>query len=91
MKKSNHYDNLCAVAEHYGLEKQCTKTIEELDELRTELCTAHTVTQDLLAEIADVYNMLDQLCILLDREDEVQDIAESKMLRQLERIAAKQP
>ena len=39
-----------------------------------------------IEEIADVYNMLDQLCILWDCEDEVQDMAEWKMIRTMQRI-----
>ena len=39
-----------------------------------------------IEELADVYNMLDQLCILWNCEDEVQDMAEWKMIRTMQRI-----
>ena len=40
--------------------------------------------EHLQEEIADVYNMLDQICILMDCEENVQCIAERKMLRTIE-------
>lgn len=78
-----HYDNLVKTAHHFGLSSQINKTIEEVDELREALHTP-ALTAHLQEEIADVYNMLDQLCILMDCEDSVQDIAERKMIRTIE-------
>ena len=89
---TNHYDNLAEVAEFYGFELQCGKTVEECGELLTEI--GRTLTDkgssvDKIAEeIADVYNMLDQLCYLLRIEDTVQDVAEQKMRRERKRIVA---
>lgn len=82
------YDNLCTVAEYYGLELQICKTLEELGELSASLARRQLDQNygGVLEEIADVYNMLDQLCILLDCEDKVADIAETKMQRQLKRM-----
>lgn len=78
-----HYDNLVKVAHHFGLTQQIAKTIEEVDELR-EALENPALAAHLQEEIADVYNMLDQLCILMDCEENVQCIAERKMLRTIE-------
>lgn len=80
---NQHYDNLFAVANHFGLSRQISKTLEEIDELKEALQTP-ALTAHLQEEIADVYNMLDQLCILMDCEDNVQDVAERKMQRTIE-------
>lgn len=90
MDNRQHYDILCEVAEFYGLELQMGKTVEELGELTAALGRKLTDASavGLYEEIADVYNMLDQLCILLRCEDAVQVMAEQKMERQLARIHA---
>ena len=87
-----HYDRLRRSAEHFGLDAQKQKTKEEMDEL-AELLGDYSVPDRALRaarieELADVYNMLDQLCILWDCEDEVRDAAERKMERTMERIAS---
>lgn len=41
---------------------------------------------DLIGEIADVYNMLDQLCIIFDIEDTVHNMSEYKMLTCINQI-----
>ena len=60
---------LLAIANHYGLELQFKKTIEELHELETEINIAmyndRQNINELAEEIADVYNMLEQLEFLL--------------------------
>lgn len=85
-----HYDRLCRSARHFGLEAQKKKTCEEMREL-SELLGEFQIPDKLLhtcrvEELADVYNMLDQLCILWDCEKEVKEIAEKKMIRTMERI-----
>lgn len=90
--QNSHYDRLCASAKHFGLDAQKQKTKEEMDEL-AELLGDYSVPDRALRaarieELADVYNMLDQLCILWDCEDEVRDTAERKMERTMERIAS---
>lgn len=87
-----HYGRLCEAAKHFGLDIQKQKTKEEMDEL-AELLGDYSVPDRALRaarieELADVYNMLDQLCILWDCEDEVKDTAERKMERTMERIAS---
>ena len=78
-----HYDNLVKVAHHFGFAQQLDKAIEEADELREALGNP-AMAAHLQEEIADVYNMLDQLCILMDCEENVQCIAERKMQRTIE-------
>lgn len=85
-----HYERLCQAAEHFGLEAQKSKAEEEMAELVDLLPDSKEPDEVLrlkrIEEIADVYNMLDQLCILWDCEDEVQDMAEWKMIRTMQRI-----
>ena len=85
-----HYDNLYAAAEFFGLELQMDKLVEELGELLTLVGRMNTErvvkSDDLESEIADVYNMLDQICILMDCEERVQNLAEQKMKRVCEKI-----
>lgn len=88
MNQNQHYDNLCAAAAHFGLAAQVEKTVEEARELVTELLywrETGTPRENTVAEIADVYNMLDQLCILMDWEEQAQTAAEAKMERTIER------
>lgn len=84
---NNHQENLTRVAEHYGLEAQLRKTLEELEELYIAI-HAKTFVGDggVYEEMADVYNMLDQLCILTGKGDTVRQIAEQKMIRTIKRM-----
>lgn len=84
---NDHYDNITEAADHYGLDAQLEKTLEELDELK-EAINRRQFEGDggIYEEIADVYNMLDQLVYLTDSEDLVQDIAEQKMRRTVRHI-----
>ena len=94
--KQQHYDNIVRAAEYYGFRVQCKKTVEEIGEALAALgCAMQTSMMDedwrdvkanLCEEIADVYNMLDQIVYLLDAEELVQDIAEGKMRREMRRI-----
>lgn len=88
--QNSHYDRLCAAAKHFGLDAQKQKTKEKMDELAKLLGDYSLPDQALRAarieELADVYNMLDQLCILWNFEDEVRDMAKQKMIRTMERI-----
>lgn len=89
-----HYDRLCAAASHFGVDAQLRKTREELIELFVAICDELDGDEDeprpdrdhTLEEIADVYNMLDQLCIIWDAEDAVRDKCIRKMVRTAERI-----
>ena len=88
-----HYDNLTYCADFYGPSLQLAKTVEELGELTAEVGRMLTFgrAENLREEIADVYNMLDQLCYLYACEDVVQTIAEEKMARQVQWIQEGQP
>lgn len=84
---NNHRENLARVAEHYGLESRLEKTVEELDELRDAIYFGlYEGDGGILEEMADVYNMLDQLCILTGEGDTVRQIAERKMIRTIKRM-----
>lgn len=84
---NNHQENLARAAEHYGLESQLRKTLDELEELYIAIHTRTFVGDGgVYEEMADVYNMLDQLCILTDKGDTVRQIAEQKMIRTIKRM-----
>ena len=81
---NNHQENLTAVADHYGLNAQLEKTLEEPEELDIAI-HSRTFSGEggIYEEIADVYNMLDQIAYLTN-------IAERKMIRTLDRIKEEQ-
>lgn len=84
---NNHQENLTRVAEHYGLESRLEKTVEELDELRDAIYFGlYEGDGGILEEMADVYNMLEQLCILTGKGKTVRQIAEQKMIRTIKRM-----
>jgi NTP pyrophosphatase (non-canonical NTP hydrolase) len=92
--KSKAYE----IAENYDIDKQVDVLIEEMAELtkallknrraqngHTDTPVGHTV-QNIIEEIADVQIMLLQINYLGDFEDDVIDIMNYKLDRQLERI-----
>ena len=84
---NKHYDNICTVADHFGIDAQIEKAVEEVQELLQALKEKRFAGEDgILEESADVYNMLDQICYLTHSEDYVQDIAERKMERTMQMI-----
>lgn len=82
---------LLTIANHYGLNDQFKKTIEELHELETEINVALyndcANINELAEEIADVYNMLEQLEFLLNIKTAVIAQKNYKIDRTLQRIA----
>lgn len=83
----NHTEMLEYVAEFYGLAAQMKKTVEELEELVQALEKQQFEGEGgIYEEVADVYNMLDQLCYLTESTQKVEDIAQSKMERTVQRI-----
>lgn len=82
---------LLTIANHYGLKAQLKKTIEELHEVETEINIAlYNDCQninELAEEIADVYNMLEQLEFLLGIKSSVTGQRNYKIDRTLRRIA----
>lgn len=71
------------IANHFGLENQKLKTIEECSELITAI--SRNEVGNIIEEIADVYIMLQQLIYLYDSEEEVDEFIESKINRTIER------
>lgn len=96
MNPERHCLNITRVADHFGFDAQAHKTVEELGELLAELgrlmSGAETESlEHLLEEIADVYNMLDQLCYLLKIQETVGEVAAQKMERTIEKIKNEPP
>ena len=77
------------LATYYGKEHQELKTLEELEELTTELINnikTEGVSSNTPSEISDVLIMLYQLIYLYDNGEEVEKEAEFKINRQIDRI-----
>ena len=80
------------IANHYGLEKQLVKSLEELEELIYEIKAYIEDPDDYLFyrladEMADAEIMISQLKMLLNLSDPVEEVKENKIVRQLGRIA----
>jgi Ca2+-binding EF-hand superfamily protein len=74
---------------HYGPEAQKKKSIEELSELITLLAreqTGRVKKEELIEEIADSYNMLDQMVMIYGIKEEVKAIRKAKIERTLDHI-----
>lgn len=73
----------------YGAEAQTRMVFEEFAELQKELCK-HARGKDnrmeVAEEIADVFNVLDQMIILYDCGDEVAAFRKEKLLRLAEKL-----
>jgi hypothetical protein len=71
------------VINHFGVEHQVKKAIEELEELQVELrlsLTGAGIEDNTKSEMADVYNMLEQLKIIFKFKDsDIIRIMEEKM------------
>ena len=76
-------DSLATIAEHYGLEKQKLKAIEEMAELTKALLKDDK--KNIVEEIADVEIMIVQLKWLLSVHGPVADVKIQKIGRQLKR------
>ena len=77
------------LATYYGKEHQELKTLEELEELTTELINnikTEGVSSNTPSEISDVLIMLYQLIYIYNIGDEIENIAEFKINRQIDRI-----
>lgn len=78
------------IADHYGLENQLGKCIEELNELVEAL--SHENIDHVQEEIADVENMIEQVKYLLGLHDyRIRCIRLSKTFRQLTRMVNHDP
>ena len=77
------------LATYYGKQHQELKTLEELEELTTELINnirTEGVSSNTPSEISDVLIMLYQLIYIYNIGDDVENIAEFKLNRQIDRI-----
>lgn len=77
------------LATYYGKEHQELKTLEELEELTTELINnirTEGVSSNTPSEISDVLIMLYQLIYIYNIGDEIENITEFKINRQIDRI-----
>ena len=77
------------LATYYGKEHQELKTMEELEELTTELINnikTEGVSSNTPSEISDVLIMLYQLIFIYNIGDEIENITEFKINRQIDRI-----
>ena len=90
-------DKIQAIANHYGLQHQLNKSVEELIELvqaiqdysfKLGMYDDEVSTEHVSEEIADVTIMLDQLQYLLECEPVVGLYREVKVNRQIGRIKA---
>src|SRR5574344_1018798 len=89
-------DKIEKIADHYGLRHQLSKSVEELIELvqaiqdysfKLGMRDDEISTEHVAEEIADVSIMLDQLRYLLECEETVNLYRETKVNRQIGRIA----
>ena len=77
------------LATYYGKEHQELKTLEELEELTTELINnikTEGVSSNTPSEISDVLIMLYQLIYIYNIGDEIENITDFKINRQIDRI-----
>ena len=77
------------LATYYGKQHQELKTLEELEELTTELINnikTEGVSSNTPSEISDVLIMLYQLIFIYNIGDEIENITEFKINRQIDRI-----
>ena len=85
------------IARHYGIERQCRQTIEEMAELTQAITKFWKYGGDdaqqlrglknaIAEEIGDVEIMLEQLKILFRIESDVAEHRAFKLIRQLERM-----
>lgn len=83
-------DKIKLIADHYGLNHQLMKTVEELNELALECAKSWEkkgITINLISEIADVLVLITQIMYLGKIEwKEVEDVMKYKVDRQIMRI-----
>lgn len=88
-----HYAQANLILDHYGIEHQKAKTIEELAELivalqKNLLTDTEELTSEILEEIADIQIMILQLLSHKGEYSKVYEIMDYKLNRQIERIKA---
>lgn len=90
------------IADHYGLDHQCTKLLEEMSELSVAIYSIKKKKEKSVEEIVDEFsNFLEELTDvdilmeqikykLTDLNDDLKEIREFKLNRQIQRIGAEQ-
>lgn len=83
------------IALHYGFDSQSRQTIEEMAELTVALSKMHRKyskenLDNIIEELADVQIMIEQMMFLTSSKNEVEQIMEQKIKRQLARIKEEQ-
>jgi NTP pyrophosphatase (non-canonical NTP hydrolase) len=74
------------IINHYGYENQLKKLIEELRELE-EVILYHTYDDEhIKEEMADVLNLIEQISVFQGWSEDINEIKEFKISRQLDRI-----
>ena len=95
MTKEEREDFYDKAMEKWGLDAQLNMCIEEMSELTKEICkfrrcgflnkpTAE-VQEHMMEELADVYNMLDQIARMFDRE-KIEQIRDEKIQRCMKKL-----
>lgn len=85
------------IAEHYGMHNQSRQAVEEMAELTQALTkfwrykgmeqwTYNELRSNIVEELADVQNMIEQLCILFRCEEDMEAEKKRKINRQLRRM-----
>lgn len=74
------------IIKHYGYKNQLKKLIEELRELE-EVILYHSYDEEhIKEEMADVLNLIEQISVFQGWSEEINEIKEFKINRQLDRI-----
>jgi len=73
------------IIRHYGYEHQLAKLIEELRELEEAILYKQD-SESIKEEMADVLNLIEQIINYQNWNDDVQEIKEHKIARQIQRI-----
>ena len=78
--------------DHYGVDCQIWKAVEEMSELTKELAKTQTSTDTdrdrLVDEIADVTVMVEQLSLIIDANEDVRNRMDYKIQRLAQRMGA---
>jgi predicted house-cleaning noncanonical NTP pyrophosphatase (MazG superfamily) len=74
------------IIKHYGYKNQLHKLIEELRELE-EVILYHSYDEEhIKEEMADVINLIEQISVFQGWSEDINEIKEFKISRQLDRI-----
>ena len=74
------------IIRHYGYDNQLGKLVEELRELEQVILYEASNIEHLKEEIADVLNLIEQIVNYQGWNDDVEEIKEYKIRRQIGRI-----